>query len=80
MDPAAAEQCKQQLVRQHMLFKQQTAALASAVHTQVRLANEVPVFIEEDGGRVQVWNPLEIVKAEIAAAQAEGTAPPPRDL
>lgn len=72
LDPAVAEQCKQQLVQQHLLFKQQTAALASAVYRQVSLANEVPVFVEEDGARVQVWNPLEAVKAEIAAAQAQG--------
>lgn len=72
LDPAVAEQCKQQLVQQHLLFKQQTAALASAVYRQVSLANEVPVFVEEDGARVQIWNPLEAVKAEIAAAQAQG--------
>lgn len=72
MDPAIAEQCKLQLVQQHSLFKQQTAALASAVQLQVQLANELPVFIEEDGKTVQVWNPLEAVKAEIDAAQAEG--------
>lgn len=72
MDPAIAEQCKLQLVQQHSLFKQQTAALASAVQLQVQLANEVPVFIEEDGKPVQVWNPLEAVKAEIDAAQAQG--------
>lgn len=72
MDPATAEQCKLQLVQQHSLFKQQTAALASAVQRQVQLANEIPVFIEEDGKPVQIWNPLEAVKAEIEAAQAEG--------
>ena len=72
MDPATAEQCKLQLVQQHSLFKQQTAALASAVQLQVQLANEIPVFIEEDGKPVQVWNPLEAIKAEIEAAQAEG--------
>ena len=72
MDPAIAEQCKLQLVQQHSLFKQQTAALASAVQLQVQLANELPVFIEEDGKTVQVWNPLEAVKAEIDAAQAQG--------
>ncbi len=72
MDPAFAEQCKQQLVQQHLLFKQQTAALALAVNRQVSLANEVPVFVEENGSRVQVWNPLEAVKAEITAAQSEG--------
>ena len=75
MDPAVAEQCKQQLVPQHLLFKQQTAALASAVFRQVALANEVPVFVEENGARVQVWNPLEAVKAEIGTAQAEGAHP-----
>lgn len=72
LDPAVAEQCKQHLVQQHMLFKQQTAALASAVHRQVSLANEVPVFVDENGTRVRVWNPLEAVKTEIAAAQAQG--------
>ncbi|KAL0029923.1 hypothetical protein WJX77_007833 [Trebouxia sp. C0004] len=72
MDPGSAEQCKLQLVQQHSLFKQQTAALASAVQLQVQLANEIPVFIEEDGKQVQVWNPLEAVKAEIKAAQAQG--------
>ena len=74
MNPEVAEQCKQQLVQQHMLFKQQTAALASAVHRQVSLANEIQVFVEESGSRTQVWNPLEAVKAEIAAAQVEGAA------
>ena len=73
MDPAVAERCKLQLVQQHSLFKQQTAALASAVQLQVQLANEIPVYIEESGKQVQVWNPLEAVKVEIAAAQAEGT-------
>lgn len=72
MDPAVAEQCKQQLVQQHLLFKQQTAALASAVYRQVCLANEIPVFVEENGSRVQIWNPLETVKAEVAAAHAQG--------
>ena len=72
MDPSVAELCKQQLVQQHLLFKEQTAALASAVYRQVYLANEVPVFVEENGSRVQVWNPLEAVKAEVAAAQAQG--------
>lgn len=72
MEPAVAEQCKQQLVQQHLLFKQQTAALASAVYRQVCLANEIPVFVEENGSKVQTWNPLETVKAEVAAAQAQG--------
>lgn len=72
MEPAVAEQCKQQLVQQHLLFKQQTAALASAVYRQVYLANEIPVFVEENGSKVQIWNPLETVKAEVAAAQAQG--------
>ena len=70
MDPATAEQCRMQLVKQHLLFKQQTAALHSAVNTQIQLANEIPVHIEEGGKAVQVWNPLEAVKAEITAAQA----------
>lgn len=74
MEPAVAEQCKQQLVKQHMLFKQQTAALASAVYRQVCLANEIPIFVEEDGSRIQVWNPLETVKAELTAAQGQDTA------
>lgn len=72
MEPAVAEQCKQQLVQQNLLFKQQTAALASAVYRQVYLANEIPVFVEENGSKVQIWNPLETVKAEVAAAQAQG--------
>ena len=69
MDPGVAEQCKRQLVQQHALFKQQTAALASAVQLQVQLANKIPVYIEENGSSVRVWNPLEAVKAEIVAAQ-----------
>ncbi len=69
MDPVLAEQCKQQLVQQHTLFKQQTAGLASAVQLQVQLANDIPVYIEEDGKSVRIWNPLEAVKAEIVAAQ-----------
>ena len=64
-----AEYCKQQLVQQHTLFKQQTAALAAAVQQQVQLANHIPVYIEENGSSVRVWNPLEVIKAEIAAAQ-----------
>ena len=73
MEPAVAEQCKQQLMQQHVLFKQQTAALASAVYRQVYLANEIPVFVEENGSRIQVWNPLESVKAEVTAAEVQGT-------
>ena len=73
MEPVVAEQCKQQLVQQHRLFKQQTAALASAVYRQVYLANEIPVFVEENGSRIQVWNPLETVKAEATAAQGQET-------
>lgn len=73
MEPAVAEQCKQQLMQQHVLFKQQTAALASAVYRQVYLANEIPVFVEEHGSRVQVWNPLQSVKAEVTAAHVQGT-------
>lgn len=70
MDPATAEQCRLQLVRQHTLFRQQTAALHSAVQTQIQLANEIPVYVEENGKPVQVWNPLEAVKAEVTATQA----------
>lgn len=70
MDPATAGICRMQLVKQHMLFKQQTAALRSAVKAQVQLANEIPVFVDEGGKAVQVWNPLEVVKAEVTAAQA----------
>ena len=69
MDPIVAEQCKQELVQQHALFKQQTAALASAVQLQVQLANKIPVYIEENGSSVRVWSPLEAVQAEIIAAQ-----------
>ena len=69
MDPVVAEQCKQQLVQQHALFKQQTAALASAVQLQVQLANKIPVYMEENGRRVRVLNRLKAVKAEIIAAQ-----------
>lgn len=69
MDPATAEQCKQQLVHQYNLFKQQTAALGLAVHRQVQLANEIPVHIEENGNKVRIWNPLEAIRAEITAAQ-----------
>ena len=70
MGPEMAEQGKLQLVKQHMLFKQQTSALLSAVTTQIQLANEIPVHIDEEGKRVRVWNPLERVKAEVTAAQA----------
>lgn len=70
MDPATAEQCRMQLVKQHLLFKQQTAALHSAIKTQIQLANEIPVYIEEGGKAVQIWNPLAAVKAGITAAQA----------
>ena len=70
MDSATAEQCRLQLVRQHTLFKQQTAALHSAVKTQIQLANEIPVYVEDNGKSVQVWNPLETVKAAVTATQA----------
>ena len=71
MDPEVAEQCKSQLVQQHILFKQQTAALASAVQLQVQLAKQIPVYIEEDGKSVRVWNPLETAKAEMDPAALE---------
>lgn len=70
MDPATAELCRMQLVKQHMLFKQQTAALHSAVKLQIQLANEIPVFIDEGGKAVQVWNPLDSVKAEVNVAHS----------